>query len=491
MDNTSKPKTSLHDVFEKMGNGTNLIDSVDYLSWKTTGMLKDYSLKEISDIINSGSVEDQRKLSKNYFYKDGFYKRLLVYLATLLKYNGLLIPYTKTGTTLQQQPKVLKKYYNALEYVENIGVKSLATRICLRALVNGAYFGVISEATDDSFVLLDLPSEYCKSRYKDIYGTDIIEFDVRYFDTITEEETKERILKTYPSAIEKFYRARAKKSTVMRIPVETGVYFSFLDGGQPPFLSVISTVIQYNQAVDVEAERQLEGIKKILVQEMPHLTDGTLVFEPEEVLDMHEGTVKMVGKDKNISVLTTYGKASAINSNVSNESVNGNLEKMAQNIYAEAGTSSQIFAPTGSQALGTSITNDTAFMMMFAEKFSRLITRLINEIFSSKAITFKYTILPVTLYNQKDYVTDAFKLAQSGYSYFVPSVAMDISQRDLVALKSLETDALGLKDILQPLGSAYTQSKETQKVEGSEEDKRIVPEEKKAEQTIKGEQSKD
>ena len=35
---------------------------------------------------------------------------------------------------------------------------------------------------------------------------------------------------------------------------------------------------------------------------------------------------------------------------------------------------------------------------------------------------------------------------------------MDLSQRDIVNIKDLENDVLGLKDKLMPLGSAYTQS---------------------------------
>jgi hypothetical protein len=33
---------------------------------------------------------------------------------------------------------------------------------------------------------------------------------------------------------------------------------------------------------------------------------------------------------------------------------------------------------------------------------------------------------------------------------------MDLSQRDIVNIKDLENDVLGLKDKLMPLGSAYT-----------------------------------
>ena len=50
---------------------------------KSNTRLKDYSLEEVEKIINSGSLSEQQKLSRNYFYKDGFYKRLVIHYATL------------------------------------------------------------------------------------------------------------------------------------------------------------------------------------------------------------------------------------------------------------------------------------------------------------------------------------------------------------------------------------------------------------------------
>ena len=40
-----------------------------------TSRTRDYSLEEIKQIINSSSLASQQKLSRNYFDKNGFYKR--------------------------------------------------------------------------------------------------------------------------------------------------------------------------------------------------------------------------------------------------------------------------------------------------------------------------------------------------------------------------------------------------------------------------------
>jgi hypothetical protein len=77
-------------------------------------------------------------------------------------------------------------------------------------------------------------------------------------------------------------------------------------------LSVIPATIDYDEAVVTERERDLEEIRKIIVQKIPHLTDGRLLFEPDEALEIHNGTVGMLRGNKNLSVMTTYADVEAI-----------------------------------------------------------------------------------------------------------------------------------------------------------------------------------
>ena len=81
--------------------------------------VRDYSPEEIVSIIQSGSLSEQQKLSRNYFNKDGYYKQIIIYYATLLKYMGLLIPNPSNGKNLSTS-HIQKRYYNALDYVERM-----------------------------------------------------------------------------------------------------------------------------------------------------------------------------------------------------------------------------------------------------------------------------------------------------------------------------------------------------------------------------------
>jgi len=83
----------------------------------------------------------------------------------------------------------------------------------------------------------------------------------------------------------------------------------------------------------------------------------------------------------------------------------------------------------------TSIRNDISLMMMLGNKYSRFLTFIINSVYANTNINFKYTLLPISYYDSSDFITDSFKLAQSGYSFLIPSLALGITQKDLINLK--------------------------------------------------------
>ena len=443
--------------------------------------VRDYSLNEIDKIIQSGSLEEQQKLSRNYFYKDGFYKRLIIHYATLLKYVGVLIPNPSFGKSLST-PHINKRYFNAVDFVERLNIPILLTNCAQRALVDGCYYGILQNISKDGITVLDLPGSWCCTRFKDTLGNDIIEFDVSYFNTIVDENEREEALKVYPKIVSSTYRKwkKGKASKWVFIPTDIGICFPFFDN-RPLFLSTIPETIRYDDTIEIEQERDSEEIRKVLVQKIPHLTDGRLLFEPDEAEEMHAGAVGMLKGNKNISVLTTYADVDAIVSKTTADSNHNSVEKMMQNIFNKTGTSSELFSSTGSATLEASIDNDTALMMILANKFSLFLTNLINRLYENSNISFKYTILPITYYNSNKYIDTSFKLASSGYSALLPSLALGFSQRDLINLKDLENDVLGLTDRLIPLKSSYTQGSDVDgsvggapKKEESEKDPRTI-----------------
>ena len=421
--------------------------------------VKNYTKEEVQNIITSGSITQQKQLSRDYFYKDGFYKRIIVHYATLLKYMGILIPNPTNGKKLTT-PFIKKRYYNAMNYIEIMNIVSFCENCALRALIDGSYYGIILKLDKETFSVLDLPGNYCVSNFKDSYGNDLIEFDVTYFDSIFDTENRKEALNAYPKIISDYYKKYKNgkvKSKWMLIPSEIGICFPFYDG-KPFFLNTIPASIDYDEAVETERERDKEEIKKIIIQKIPHLNEGQLLFEPDEAEEMHRGAVGMMKGNKNVSVLTTYADVDSIVSKTSADSASNNLEKMMNNVYAQANTSSQFFSSKSNLTVEYSVKNNIAMMMQLAHKFEKFITNVINKNFSNANITFQYLMLPISYYNEKEFIDNSFKLANSGYSFLLPALALGISQSNLSNIKDLENDLLELDKKLIPLSSSFTQS---------------------------------
>ena len=427
--------------------------------WSHRDNLRDYSLDEVHCIINSGSSSEQQKLSRSYFNKGGYYTQIVLHYATLLTYAGLLIPSPSAGKDLST-PHIQKRYYSALDYVERMQLPTFLTNCAVRALTDGCYYGIVTELEKSVFTTIDLPAEYCRSNFKDAMGNDVIEFNLAYFNSITDKDARKGALAAYPKIISKAYKewdAKKRNCSWFIVPSEIAICFPLLSG-RPPFLSVIPATIDYDEAVITERERDLEEIRKIIVQKIPHLSDGRLLFEPDEALEIHRGTVGMLKGNKNISVMTTYADVDSIASKTQSEGTVGTLDKMEKNVYAQAGVSSEIFTSSGSSSLETSLRNDMAFMMILGNKFAAYITNLLNRKYSNSNVSFKYIILPITYHNQSKFVDTSFKLVGSGYSFLMPAIALGLSQKDFGNLKDLENNLLKLREKLIPPSTSYTQT---------------------------------
>lgn len=451
---------SFQKSFNAMIQTNNNSYDVDYFGMDRIIPLKEYTEEDIQRIILKGNPEEQQILSNSFFASKGIYKQLIMHYATLLRYDGLLIPNPSVGKSLQDKA-ISKKFLNALDFVDRMKLKQLCQRIGYKALVNGAYYGVIQTMRKDAFVLLDLPFNYCRTRFKNEYEESIVEFDVRYFDAILDENNRKAALTTYPKVISSYYNKyhnNKVKGYWVKLPTDIGISFSFFDK-KPFFLSAIPNILLYDQALDNEQKREVEEIKKILINKIPHLNDGTLLFEPNEAQVMHEGIVNMLkASNPNLSVMTTYGDVELEGTRTSDALANNTLKNVLNNIYASAGISSEIFAASGSSSLSTSLGYDVNVMMVLANKIANFVTTIVNELYSNGSVTFKFTFLSTTEFNKDDFIDESLKMASSGYSFTIPALAQGLSQKDLINIKNLENDYFKMGDLLQPLKTSYTQS---------------------------------
>ena len=457
-------------------------------AFEKTKALTNYTVEEAQKIIDSGTPDQLKNLSEFYFYSSGFYRRIIAYYATLLKYSGILIPHLLDPKKKLTDTKLSKKYYEASNFYDNLEIIDICTSIVTQTLVDGAYYGMIKDFGDTGFVLQDLPFEYCRSRFKNSNNVDLVELDMKYFDQIRDADQKAIAIASFPSEIQKGYRNYQKNSQArwVFIPEDLGVYVSLIEE-KPFFLNIIPAVINFQDYKDIEKNKDAQEIKKVLVQKIPTTNAGELVFEPEEAEEMHRGTVGMLKKNADISVLTTYADVSLESMVDARQTIANNLDKIEKTIYSEAGVSKQLFAADGNLSMEKSLQNDLSLMMILGNKIANILTCFINKKFGDNKISFKVRMLPISYYNSREYNDNVFKLATSGYSYIIPALTCGINQSDLIDLKKLENELLQLEDVLKPLQSAYTQSAANQKESGAPKKE----EDAKSDKTIQNQDSLD
>lgn len=430
----------------------------------------DYTTKEVEDIIKNGSTAEKKALSVYFFKHNSMYKRIILHYASFLTYQYLLVPHTPIEDGLSD-PDIILKYDDAVDFLYNFQVESKCSYFTYKILVEGGYYGLIKEVNKLP-VLMDLPIEYCRSRFKNNQDIDVVEFDLSFFDSIRDDTLRKQVIATYPKYIQKEYRKYLKNKNKYRwmflLPTD-GIHFSFYEE-YPFFLDIVPLLIGYDELSDINKQKRNQEIQKILVQEIPITSQGELVFEPIEAKSMHSASKQMLNDVVDVVPLTTYTKAHVESLQDTSSSETNYLKEARAEIFGVTGTSDQIFAPDSSGAIPYYLQNTLSFMRAFSRQYQQFFTVLINRYFSNNDIKFNIIVPPISNYNSKEFIADAFKLASSGYSFFMPCMAMGVGQRDLRDLKLLE-GTLRLRDILEPLHSSYTESAKSQGNETAAETK--------------------
>lgn len=435
-------------VFSKYG-------SLSYTSYA-------YTEENIDYILQYGDPVSKRKLSQHYFYSNGLYQQIVLYYITLLKNSWFVEPRTHNGKSITDGI-LRKRYFDAVDFLEKVNIPRLALRFSMGVVRDGGYYGLITDETNFNLTIIDLPFNYCRTRFTDFQGNDIVEFNLYYFNSIIDEQDRKILLESYPKDIQEAYQQLENgvlTDSWIRISSKSGICFPGF-GNQPLFLSIIPAIYNFEDYNTLEKERDADEVKKLIVQKIPHNSQtDELLFEPEEAEEIHRATVNMMKNNKNFSVLTTYADVDVVGSESVNETVSkNNLEKILAGVYERAGVSPQLFASNGNLALSHSVKKDIALMMVFANNYSNFFTTILNRQFSTGDISFKFTILPISYDNEDEYLDRVMKLVPNGYSLLLPWVAMGFTQGSLKDIKDLENNVLGLGDLLiPPMNSATAAS---------------------------------
>ena len=220
----------------------------------------------------------------------------------------MVIPVYQEGRGSKAQ--ILKAFYAALDFVDKLDVPNTFARITTEWIKTGVYNGILRK-DGDKVSIQDLPLEYCRARFKDFNNLNILEFNLNYFNRISDETLRTEAVLTFPEIVQKAYKQwinhKLDDPWVMLPAADGGINFSFISDQTPLLIASIPKLKELDDAVKREEKRDENELYKLLIQQLPIDKEGELVFQLEEAAEMHASVADMLQDSDTVDVLTTFG----------------------------------------------------------------------------------------------------------------------------------------------------------------------------------------
>lgn len=419
----------------------------------------------------------KRALSRWFFEQNGMYNRAVRYLSDISKFDFMIYPNLDLDKEIQdnEAEKILKKFNEVLEHFDNSDIQLLCRKWSAQICLDGAYYGYICEDINDRLVVQDLPINYCRSRFLH-RGIPLVEFNVDYFNKVTNnDEVRERYLSLFPEEIQKAYRQhkngklpaeeQGDQAGWILLDVNRAFKLNFYGdwaNDNPPFMQAVPSLIELSEVQDLEKEKLLQQIQKILIQTFELDKNGQIPFTMKELQQLNQNAIDMVGDAVGVSVLSTIANVHLEDLNNSQGEDSQDAVSAAQSsTYDNFGIASDLFNADGNLALQNSITTDEAYVKPLLLQFQQFFNRYLEWKFNKPSLKFRLKMLSTTIFNFKDLSNTYKDLTKIGFSRFLPIVALGHTQKEVTSMAKLEQQIMQLDAYMLPPFSSNTMSSDT------------------------------
>lgn len=459
---------------------------------------------KILSAIENRDYDELREISNFFYETSGIYSRLCRYFASLYRHDWMVVPYVNGDVS---NDKILNDFSKILIYLDNLNAKKFFGDISLKILRNGCYYGYRIDGVD-RVGIQELPPKYCRSRFFSNQKP-VVEFNMKFFDDqFPDIQSRLNILKMFPSEFSKGYVAYKEgklKPSFMgdqqgwyMLDPQYAVKFNVNATDYPMLVNIIPSIIDLDEAQELDKKKTMQQLLKIVVQKMPLDKNGELIFDVDEAKDLHNNAVAMLSRAVGVDILTTFADIEVADLADKNSTTSrDDLMKVERGIYNQAGTSQGLFNTDGNLALEKSIINDEATMYDLLLQYEIFMNDIVEKLNKNKKISYKVEMLPTTIYNYKELAKLYKEQTMLGYSKMLPQIALGKSQSSVLAIAHFENEVLNLAEIMVPPRMSSTMSKSDKKgkdrTDKIEEDKQAgrkeKPDDQKSEKTIQNRES--
>ena len=408
-----------------------------------------------------------REISNHFYHISGVYQRACDYYANLYRYDWYVVPEIYDDEKLNNE-KIITDFISKLTYLDNSHIKKMCGEIALKVILNGCYYGYIIEE-GNALSIQELPPNYCRSRFS-TKNVPTVEFNMRFFDDkFPDTQYRLKVLKMFPKEFQKGYILYKEGKLLDETASEIGrsiyqsygwylldpkktIKFNLNNTDMPIFMSAIPAIIDLDAAQDLDRQKQMQKLLKIIIQKLPTDKNGDLIFDIEEAQDLHNTTVNMLRRAVGVDVVTTFADIDSIDlSDKNTTATQDDLNKVERTVYNAMGLSKNIFNTDGNLALDKSILEDESTVRNLLLQFETFFDRVVSvKTGSQKKIKFRFYMLETTQYNYKEMSKLYKEQVQIGYSKMLPQIALGHSQSSIINTAYFENEVLNLTEIMIP-----------------------------------------
>lgn len=417
------PKMS--DFVKTNAEGKKVFDLVKFKQYITTSLsyqnfydrfnrsYMEYSRCEIEQMAEHPEFYGRRivNLSQYMYLKSGYYKRLIDYFVNQAKLNYTIDTQAlKLGMISNNKPDTIKKnYISFAAQAEKFGLQNEIHNILKRLYRDDACFAyVLENESGISYYYFDpLVCHISK----------LVNGKVYQFDIDIPLAGKFGYIELFPAEIQLMIEeAQNKGLTRLEIPMDKCLCIKYNNDFPylyPPFFMMIADILLIDEYKDLAKAQSINDAYKILTLKIP-TKDGEITLD-DGLISTFVGSVFDTVQN-NIGVITTPFDMATEEFSSSNADDRDTVSDAISWAFKNVGVSEALMsgASSGSE-LKLSVTNDSGDLFRIYRMIEDWIALQMHiRGFVYPNYEFVYKILDMTIFNEKDFISNELQMAQNG-----------------------------------------------------------------------------
>lgn len=415
-----------------------------------------------------GNNESGLRNAARYLYiRNQVFNRICHWYASMWDLRCRNVVPTYSLTKENNPDKMKKQYENTLKILDGYHIHNNWHDVALRCYIEDMTYAIFYRDGDNAFFYM-LDPEECK--IDGIYYTGDLSFsmDMSKWKSTQRQQLAEWLGEPVLGMLREYERTNVRW---IHMPDEYAACFKFnhdrLDLIFPPFSPLLQSIAGLNDIADLQALKDQASVYKLLLVPMKVLSGASETDEfeisPDILLEYYE---------KLLNILPDYIAAAPIPGEVTNDNVinfsDTSADKDVDRLQQSQDT---VLATSGGGAVlnANMITSTAAFNAWLKAETEYAISSLMPQIegFTNRMLSYdvsgdpaKVKYFEVSVYTKKELADQLLTQAQYSFSTRIAlQTLMGYSEMDTLAMEYLETEVLGLPELMNhPLSSSFTQS---------------------------------